>query len=229
MVFTENKSDFCLLSKWIDDNVVMIGIYVDYCLVVGKEELIQEVIQGLKASGFNLKIESSLKDYLSCCVIKDSDLKSILILQPHQINNLEANKFGHEVCNKRVYHAPGNPRFKIVCPAAADDDVIDAALQGQYCSAVGMLLYITKYSCPDLCTIVRELAKYMDRGTKGTYLEILRVVTFVIDSKNLCLQIQPEFKGKSCSVRAVKNVKFIYYSLRDIGIEVNLPIIVKTD
>jgi hypothetical protein len=44
----------------------MIEIYVDDCLVVGKEELIQEVIEGLKASGFNLKIESSLKDYLSC-------------------------------------------------------------------------------------------------------------------------------------------------------------------
>jgi hypothetical protein len=62
MGFTENKSDPCLLSKWIDDNVVMIGIYIDDCLVVGEEELIKEVIEGLKASGFNLKIESSLKD-----------------------------------------------------------------------------------------------------------------------------------------------------------------------
>jgi hypothetical protein len=65
-------------------------------VIMGKKELIQEIIQGLKVSGFNLNIESSLKDYLSCCVIKDSGLKSILILQPHLINNLEA-KFGHEV------------------------------------------------------------------------------------------------------------------------------------
>jgi hypothetical protein len=280
MGFTENKYDPCLLSKWNDDSVVMIGIYVNDCLVVGKEELIQEVIEGLKGSGFNLKIESSLKDYLSCRVIEDSESKSILILQPHLINNLEA-KFGHEVCNKRVYKTPGTPRFKIVCPVDGDD-VIDATLQGRYCSAVGMLLYLTKCSCPDLCNVVRELAKCMDRATKRTYLEMLRVVKFVIDTKNFCLRIQPEFKGKSWSLRvfcdsdwagnsetrisvtgfilylmnvpvcwrskaqkgvtlssseaecvamseAVKEIEFIYYLLQDIGIDVKLPILVKTD
>jgi hypothetical protein len=77
-----------------------------------------------------LKVESSLKDYLSCQVIEDLESKSILILQPHLINNLEA-KFGQEVCNKRVYKTPGTPRFKIVCQAT-DDDVIDADLQGRY-------------------------------------------------------------------------------------------------
>jgi hypothetical protein len=62
MGFTENKSDPCLLSRWINGKVIIIGIYVDDCLVVGKEDHIQEVIQGLNASGFNLKVESSLKD-----------------------------------------------------------------------------------------------------------------------------------------------------------------------
>jgi hypothetical protein len=51
-----------------------------------------------------------------------------------------------------------------------------------------MLLYLTKYSCPDLCNVVRELAKCMDKATKGTYLEMLRVVKFVIDTNNVCLR-----------------------------------------
>jgi hypothetical protein len=59
---------------------------------------------------------------------------------------------------KRVYKPPGTPRFKIVRPAA-DDDVIDADLQGRYRSAVGMLLYPINDSQPDLCNVVRELAK----------------------------------------------------------------------
>jgi hypothetical protein len=145
-----------------------------------------------------------------------------------------------------------------------------------------MLLYLTKYSCPDLCNVVRELAKCMDKATKGTYLEMLRVIKFVIDTKNFCLRIQPEFKGKNWSLRVfcdsdwagdsetrisvtgfilylmnvpvcwrskaqkgvtlssteaeyvamseeVKEIKFIYYLLQDIGIEVDLPILVKTD
>jgi hypothetical protein len=62
-------------------------------------------------------------------------------------------------------------------------------------------LYLTKYSHTDLCNVVRELAKYMDKATIGTYLEMLRVVKFVIDTKNICLQIRPEFKGKNWSLR----------------------------
>jgi hypothetical protein len=101
MGFNENKYDPCLLPSWINGKVIMIGIYVDDFLIIGKEDQIQEVIQGLKASAFNLKVENSLKDYLSCCVIEELESKSILILQPHLINNLES-KFGQEVCNKRV-------------------------------------------------------------------------------------------------------------------------------
>jgi hypothetical protein len=122
----------------------------------------------------------------------------------------------------------------------------------------------------------------MDKATKETYLEMLRVVEFVIDTKNFRLKIKPEFKGENWSLQvfcdsdwagdsetrisvtgfilylmnvlscwrsksqkgvtlsssdaeyvamseAVKEVKFIFYLLRDIGIEVELPIIVKTD
>jgi hypothetical protein len=64
-----------------------------------------------------------------------------------------------------------------------------------------MLLYLTKYSRPDLCSDFRELAKCMDKSTKGTYLEMLRVVKFVIDTKKFRLQIKPEFKEKSWSLR----------------------------
>jgi Reverse transcriptase (RNA-dependent DNA polymerase) len=84
--FKENKSDPCLLSKWDHNNIIIIGIYVDDCLVIGKETQISQLIVELKENGFNLKIESNLKDYLSCCMIKDK--KRILILQPHLINTL---------------------------------------------------------------------------------------------------------------------------------------------
>jgi hypothetical protein len=44
MGFTENKSDPCLLSRWINGKVIMIGIYVDDCLINGNEDQIQEAI-----------------------------------------------------------------------------------------------------------------------------------------------------------------------------------------
>jgi hypothetical protein len=77
----------------------MLLIYVDDCLVVGKELQIEELIDALEENGFNLKIENNLTDYLSCRVIGGVKLNRILILQPHLSNNLQA-KFGEEVANK---------------------------------------------------------------------------------------------------------------------------------
>jgi Reverse transcriptase (RNA-dependent DNA polymerase) len=62
--FKENKSNPCLLSKWNQDGILMISIYIDDCLVVRKEMQIQDLIVALKENGFNLKIEYNLTDYL---------------------------------------------------------------------------------------------------------------------------------------------------------------------
>jgi Reverse transcriptase (RNA-dependent DNA polymerase) len=61
----ENESDPCILSKWNQDGILMIGIYVDDCLVVRKEMHIQELIVALKENGSDLKIEYNLTDYFS--------------------------------------------------------------------------------------------------------------------------------------------------------------------
>jgi hypothetical protein len=112
----------------------------------------------------------------------------MLILQPHLINKL-IDKFGNEVSNKRVYGTPGTPRFKVTCPDE-DSDTIPESLQKNYCSGISMLLYLIKYSRPDLSNAVRELSKRMDRATFGTYQEMLHVVKFVLDTKNYCLKIR---------------------------------------
>jgi hypothetical protein len=79
-----------------------------------------------------------------------------MILQPHLINNLR-DKFGDEVLEKGTYKTPGTPRFKVVC-SDENFELIDDNLQKSFRSGVGMLLYLTKYSRPDLCNIVRELS-----------------------------------------------------------------------
>jgi hypothetical protein len=122
----------------------------------------------------------------------------------------------------------------------------------------------------------------MDNSTMGTYLEMLRVVKFVIDTKTFCLKIRPESKVQNGNLQSfcdsdwvgdsekrisitgfivylmnvpvcwrtkaqrgvtlsrIKNkyvaisevlmdIKFIYYLLREIGIELNRPITMKTE
>jgi hypothetical protein len=64
-----------------------------------------------------------------------------------------------------------------------------------------MLLYLTKYSRPDLCNVVRELSKCMDGASMGTYLDLLRVIKFVLDTKKFCLKIQPKFDDSSWNLK----------------------------
>jgi hypothetical protein len=86
--------------------------------------------------------------------------------------NCLIQKFEPEVSEKRKYMTPGTPRFKVQRPAE-DMDVLDAENQKKYCSGVGMLLYLTKHSRPDICNVVWELSKCMDSATWGTYQEML--------------------------------------------------------
>jgi Reverse transcriptase (RNA-dependent DNA polymerase) len=135
--FTENKSDPGLLSKGNQLNIMIIGIYVDDCLVLGKEQDINKLTVDLELKGFSLKVERNLKDYLSCREIEDINKRKILILQPHLINKL-IKKFGNEVSEKRIYGTPGTPRFKMTRPDQGSD-TIPENLQKNYRSGVGML------------------------------------------------------------------------------------------
>jgi hypothetical protein len=98
--------------------------------------------------------------------------------------------------NRRIQKTSGTPKFKIVCPEN-DEDIIGPNLQSRYRSGVGMLLYLIKYSRRDMCNVVRDLSKCMDKATIGTYLEMLRIVEFVIDTKTFCLKIRLESKIKN--------------------------------
>jgi hypothetical protein len=90
----------------------------------------------------------------------------------------------------------GTPRFKITCPDQGSD-TIPESLQKNYRSGVGMPLYLIKYSRPDMSHAVTELSKCMDRASYGTYQEMLCVVLSVLDTKNYCLKIQPNFDSKN--------------------------------
>jgi hypothetical protein len=89
--FVENKSDPFLLSNWNREEVIVIGIYVDDCLIIGKEERIQSLILELKRSDFNLNVENNLKDHLTCHITQDKELKHIMIFQPNSIKICETS------------------------------------------------------------------------------------------------------------------------------------------
>jgi hypothetical protein len=109
----------------------------------------------LKGYEFKLKVEANLVDHSSYQIVKSKTENKIVMIQPHLVNRL-IQKFDPEVSEKRKYMMPGTPRFKIQRPTE-NMDVFEAENQKKYCSGVDMLLYLTKYSQPDIYNVVQEL------------------------------------------------------------------------
>jgi hypothetical protein len=190
--FYGSKSDPCLWTMR-DENVnhmIIIGIYVDDCLIIGKNESIDCLIDELKKHEFNLKVEKNVNEYLSCCIEESKDEAKITMIQPHILTSLIRN-FGEEIEEKRKFLTPGTPRFKIQ-RSTINMDVLDPQPRRKYRSGVGMLLYLTKYSRPDISNIVQELSKCMNSSTLEAYNELLRVIKFMIDTKTFGLKVQPK-------------------------------------
>jgi Reverse transcriptase (RNA-dependent DNA polymerase)/gag-polypeptide of LTR copia-type/Zinc knuckle len=191
--FEGSKSDPCLWTMWdsIVNHMLIVGIYVDDCLIIGKESSVSNLLKELKKHEFNLKIEKDVVEYLSCCIIETKNEAKLTMIQPHLLTRLN-QKFGEEIKDMRKYMTPGTPRFKIQ-RSINDMEVLDSEHQRNYRSGVGMLLYLTKYSRPDISNIVRELSKCMDSASWGSYQELLRVIKFVDDTKSFGLKVQPRF------------------------------------
>ena len=187
--FTGGDVDPCLFMKESSKGLVYVALYVDDNLIVGHRAAIDDAIKQMKKHGLVLKVEDDLKDYLSCEVQFSKDKTKAWLGQPHLISNL-TSKFGKEVEKLRTYKTPGTPNLNMI--RNTDDTLaLPKEKQSLYRSGVGMLLYLVKYSRPDISNAVRELSKVLDGSTETSYKEMLRVIKYVLDTKDMGLKIEP--------------------------------------
>ena len=63
--------------------------------------------------------------------------------------------------------------------------------QTEFRSGVGMLLYLLKFSRPDLSNPIREVAKVMDGATQGHLKTLYRLIKFTLETRNKALKMEP--------------------------------------
>ena len=193
--FELSKADPCLLVRRNDKGTVYFGVWVDDSLVIGDTKAIDDALDDLKKRGLVLKIAGSLKDYLSCEITFSADGKQAWVHQPHLLKKLEG-KFGKMVMDLQEYRTPGTPGHTIMRNPENVTRVTEEE-QALFRSGTGMLLYLVKYSRPDIANAVRELSKVLDGATPAAFKEMLRIIKYVIDTKDLALKIKPEIGGEN--------------------------------
>jgi hypothetical protein len=171
----------CFVVLWVDD-----------CLFVGHPDVIKESIE-LLSKHFKLKIEKDTSDYLSCEILYHKELTKCWIGQPHLCKKIELT-FGNLVKGLPKYRTPGTPGVQITKPLDPKA-IVSLKEQQMYRSGVGMLLYLVKYSRPDIANAVRELSKGMKEATPSALKELKRVLKFVIDTKDYGLKMEPKYES----------------------------------
>ena len=98
-------------------------------------------------------------------------------------------KFGDEIKSMKNYKLPAGPREQVVRPEE-DDIKMNEEEQGRYRSGVGMLLWLSKHSRPDIANAVREASKVMDSGTKVHYQYLLRLIKYTVETGHQKLRLK---------------------------------------
>jgi hypothetical protein len=74
--FVGGYADPCLMMRKDHNGVVYVGIWVDDSLIVGDTAAIQATVRDLQETGFKLKTDGTLEDYLSCNITFDREKKN---------------------------------------------------------------------------------------------------------------------------------------------------------
>ena len=178
--FQVSPADPCMLFKENELGVCIIIMYVDDMLIIGKNEQIQDFASKIQEE-FSVKIQHNLTDYLGCEFHMNKERTRGWLGQPSIIKSWE-QKFGDRAMKERLSLTPGTPGFtarRLENP----EDKVNPEEHETYRSGVGMLLYLTKHSRPDVCNPVRELSKTMDAPAPVHLKEMYMVIRHVLFTK----------------------------------------------
>ena len=179
-------ADQCLFGRKTSKGSVLITIYIDDTLCVGKQAAIDELKSDL-AKHFSTKEEGPLNEYVGCEVIREGKSK-LFMSQQVLLKKLERT-FGSLVEKLPIYKTPSGTGFRVERCVDADKRIGDEK-QSMYRSGIGMLLFLVKFSRPDISNSVRELSKANDGATEKHFRGLLRTVKYALDTKQKALMYQ---------------------------------------
>ena len=146
--FKQSKHDPCLLTR----HDMLIIMYVDDLgLAAEKQDTIDLLIDNLRKKKFDLTKEGSFSEYLGIKYEEIEDGK-IRMTQKGLIKKI-LQATGMDDCNPNWVPAAKTPLSK-------DEDGLDMTEEWNYRSIVGMMLYLTSNTRPDIAYSVSQVARF---------------------------------------------------------------------
>ena len=177
-------ADQCLFMRKTEHGIVMIAIYIDDTLCIGSKNAIEQLKNDI-SKHFSTKEEGIMDEYVGC-EVKRTGKHKLFMCQTNLINKLE-RLFGEKVKGMVSRETPAGTGFTVT-RCTVPECLISPDEQRSYRSGVGILLYLVKYSRPDISNAVRELSKASDGADKSSLKCLYRTIKYVLDTRDRYLK-----------------------------------------
>ena len=190
---TQSKRDPCL---FFGKNIIAV-VYVDDILFFAKEdEHISILIERLKQSGIAIRREGSAEGFLGVDIERSStDLGQQQLI------------FRQTGLTKRIVSALGLDGSTTKCntpaetsPLPKDSDGDPASGSFNYAAVVGMLLYLSGHSRPDIAFAVSQVARYTFKPTRRHELALYRPYREISQRHSESRHEYDDHSGASCGL-----------------------------
>ena len=171
MGFKQSFSDPCIYIS-TTDSLLILAVYVGDIVLAGKSEQTIANVKTKLGERFRVKDMGEFHYFLGVNVKQNLETGKIWIGQSFYAQTV-LKKFGLENCKPAATPvATGTKLLK----ATEDSEFVDATL---YQSAVGMLLYLSGWTRPDITFAVSNVARFCSKPTKEHWVAVKRILRYL--------------------------------------------------
>ena len=170
--FTSSKHDQCLLLR---PDMIIIMYVDDLGLAAEHMETIDALIESLRSKMFDLTKEGSFSEYLGI-KYEDTPDGKVHMTQRGLIDKI-IQATGMEDCNPNWIPASKTPLCK-------DKEGLDMTESWNYRSIVGMMLYLTINTRPDIAYAVSQVARFSHFPKQSHSAAVKTIVRYLVRTKN---------------------------------------------
>ena len=167
--FTQSSFDPCLFFN----NDVLVIFYVDDAGIAARNEgLVNELIRRMEEKGFEITPQGSFTKYLGIKYHRNDETGTINLTQPFLIRKI-INATGLD---------DGNPNWTPTTVEALGMDPDGEPMQEDwnYRSIIGMLLYLSTNTRPDISFAVSQVARFSNAPKKSHATAVKRIIRYLL-------------------------------------------------
>ena len=177
MGLQQSASDQCIYSGIIDENLVLLGLYVDDLLLACKDLKILEQIKENLGSNFSYSDLGEVKYLLGFEIVRNRANKTLLL---HQASYIKEILHKSNMTDCKPSSVPANPSVRLskdMSPRSNEEQAHMSRIP--YRQIVGSLLYLVSGTRPDIAYSVSQVCRFMQNPGKQHWEAVKQILRYL--------------------------------------------------